>query len=89
LAARVERTTTTVVTKRVPPIMILIDLVKSYTCPVWLPVAANEVNKSAAPFPNAKNVTPASDCGILKCVVIKSKLGLKYSSAVVCSTNIA
>lgn len=47
------------------------------------PIAAMDVNTSGAPFPKARNVTPASDSEKPNLLVMNSSDGERYSSAVV------
>ena len=61
--AYVDIEATTVEMKSVPPIIKLIEVDASYIY-AESSDAANEANKSGAPFPNARRVTPANDSGI-------------------------
>ena len=75
--ANVERPTTTVEINRADPSRGLIVVTASS-----LP-ADIAVNRSGAPFPNARIVTPARDSEIPNLMVMYSRDGDKYSSAVV------
>jgi len=75
--AKVERPTTMVEMKRADPRRGLIVVTASS-----LP-ADIAVNRSGAPFPNARIVTPAKDSEIPNLTVMYSRDGDKYSSAVV------
>jgi len=81
--ALVESTTTTQVMKNVPPIITLTLLVALATYPGLLLFAAAIAEKtSGAPFPKARSVTPASESLHPNLVVMVSKDGDKYISAV-------
>ena len=61
--AYVDIDATTVDIKSVPPMIKLIEVEASYIY-AESSEAANEANKSGAPFPKARRVTPAKDSGI-------------------------
>jgi hypothetical protein len=90
LDARVERTTTTHVIKNVPPIITLTLFVALAIYPgLELLAAAMAENTSGAPFPKARSVTPARESLQPNLVVIVSRDGDKYISAVEAKLYIA
>ena len=71
--------------KRAQTELILSPIFQSFWSPSFYDAEAAdaiEEKTSGAPFPNAKNVTPANDSLILNLTVMYSRLGERYSSAV-------